>query len=548
MSELNVWNELKTAGVVSGELPQSTAKAATHLWYVRVLQGFAGWVAAVFLLGFLGFGVIGLFEHGTALITMGVIINLSSYVYFKAKPESDFFNQLVLVFSLTGQFLVAFGLLELYGFSNRQWLLLVGLYQLLLMGFINHYLHRFLSTWFAVIALFWGFELLIYTGLGSALVAALFVWLWLDKTGWRVAQEFYEPIAYALGFSLLQLNVQSQLWLNGYWLQSNQAGWVGQNAAGLTALVNSLVLLYFVYRMIEEQRISWSSTAGRLAILAAVIMLFSALPVIGVSSALLVLLVGFARQNKLLQAMGCVALLGFVSWYYYLLNITLLHKSLLLIVIGAVLLLGALVLKYTLLAPKAEAASDARVPEKFTLTHWQKAAAGLTLVLALVGINHAIWQKEQVLLDGQSVFLELAPVDPRSIMQGDYMRLRFAMAQSIRANIPVSSLPGEQVTHDGYVMVKLDERRVGHFYALVNGINNTPNNEQASAETLLKLQYRVRNNRVQFATNAFFFQEGDAQLFNAARYGEFKVAENGELLLVAMYDKDLILLGQNRMN
>ncbi len=71
---------------------------------------------------------------------------------------------------------------------------------------------------------------------------------------------------------------------------------------------------------------------------------------------------------------------------------------------------------------------------------------------------------------------------------------------------------------------------------------------QDSTNGLLKLQYRIRNNRVQFATNAFFFQEGDAKLFDSARYGQFKVAEDGELLLTAMYDKELLLLGQNRMD
>ena len=62
------------------------------------------------------------------------------------------------------------------------------------------------------------------------------------------------------------------------------------------------------------------------------------------------------------------------------------------------------------------------------------------------------------------------------------------------------------------------------------------------------MQYRMRNNRIQFATNAFFFQEGDAKKFQAAKYGEFKVADDGELLLKAMYDKDLKLLGENRLD
>ncbi|WP_323807667.1 MULTISPECIES: GDYXXLXY domain-containing protein [unclassified Marinobacter] len=48
---------------------------------------------------------------------------------------------------------------------------------------------------------------------------------------------------------------------------------------------------------------------------------------------------------------------------------------------------------------------------------------------------------------------------------------------------------------------------------------------------------------VQFATNAFFFQEGDAEYYEAARYGQFWVNEQGEPLLAALYNDDLKQLG-----
>ena len=44
---------------------------------------------------------------------------------------------------------------------------------------------------------------------------------------------------------------------------------------------------------------------------------------------------------------------------------------------------------------------------------------GLVWVSAIVG--WAIWQNEDILAHGRSVRLELAPVDPRSLLQGDYM-------------------------------------------------------------------------------------------------------------------------------
>jgi uncharacterized membrane-anchored protein len=56
----------------------------------------------------------------------------------------------------------------------------------------------------------------------------------------------------------------------------------------------------------------------------------------------------------------------------------------------------------------------------------------------------------------------------------------------------------------------------------------------------------VRNNRVQIATNAFFFQEGREPEFRTARYGEFRVGSNGEPRLTALLDGELKRLGENR--
>jgi uncharacterized membrane-anchored protein len=62
----------------------------------------------------------------------------------------------------------------------------------------------------------------------------------------------------------------------------------------------------------------------------------------------------------------------------------------------------------------------------------------------------------------------------------------------------------------------------------------------------LRLFYRVRANQVKFGTNAFFFQEGDAAKFSAARYGEARVDNAGQMLLVGLRDDKLQKLGSSR--
>jgi uncharacterized membrane-anchored protein len=161
----------------------------------------------------------------------------------------------------------------------------------------------------------------------------------------------------------------------------------------------------------------------------------------------------------------------------------------------------------------------------------------LAIILGLV--NWSIATKEKQLAEGKTVYLELAPVDPRSLMQGDYMALRFCLANEVYDALPKAK--NNQLWHhdvsapDGYVVVSLDERSIGSFKRLYKG--------QALAADEVLMRYRVRNGAVKFATNAFFFQEGQGKYYQPARYGQFRVDDKGELLLVAMFDKDLNKLG-----
>lgn len=170
----------------------------------------------------------------------------------------------------------------------------------------------------------------------------------------------------------------------------------------------------------------------------------------------------------------------------------------------------------------------------------RNAIALATLILALGLINWSILEKEAHLSTGKWVFLELAPVDPRSLMQGDYMALNFSLAANIYDALPKLK-EEKQWRHDinaedGYVVVSLDNRDVASYTRIHAG-------EQLSADESL-LAYRVRDGAIKFATNAFFFQEGDAALYEPAKYGAFRVNEKAELLLVSMHDESLVLLGK----
>ena len=155
--------------------------------------------------------------------------------------------------------------------------------------------------------------------------------------------------------------------------------------------------------------------------------------------------------------------------------------------------------------------------------------AGLA-ILAVVSVS--IYSRERLMNEGGVVLLQLAPIDPRSLMQGDYMALRFQVANDLRSRLAKES------AHDGHVVLTVDERRVASFARVDDG--------SPLAANEVRMRYRLRNAQVKFATNAFFFQEGDAGRYARARYGEFRLGEDGESILTGLRDEQLAVLGLAR--
>ena len=148
-------------------------------------------------------------------------------------------------------------------------------------------------------------------------------------------------------------------------------------------------------------------------------------------------------------------------------------------------------------------------------------ATGALLVLGAV--NFAIVGKERIKRGGEVAYLSLAPVDPRSLMQGDYMALRFALALQLERSGEDGIAP-EREGETRFARVVLDTGRVAQL-------------APAGATDALRLRYRIRHGHVWLGTNAFFFEEGTAERYAGARYGEFRVDRvTGEAVLVGLRD------------
>lgn len=142
------------------------------------------------------------------------------------------------------------------------------------------------------------------------------------------------------------------------------------------------------------------------------------------------------------------------------------------------------------------------------------------LLFLIVFFNWMIFKKERTLSEGKLVLLELAPVDPRSLMQGDFMRLTYAIYR----------LPENHIHPKGYCVVKLDTNNVAQKVRLQK--SEFPLND---GEMLIK--YKSSDNwSFRIGVESYFFEEGKAKKFQNAKYGALRVDEEGNAIIVGLYN------------
>jgi len=514
-------------------------------WYVQGLLGLSAWLATLLLLLFLF--VSGLVQSQQAGMVMGLVLCAVAVAVLRT-DAGPFWRQCATAMGFAGQILVVFGLSESASLSSAcAFVLLLGV---AVYALAPEALLRFLSAWMIALAL----AGLIWLGLVPSLMdedlldmwlnfdaaRATFVWLPVAVTGaWTAAVAFCVghrlartrpnvllPLAWAF-----VLAVQGMVWLAGGtslaqlpMIWSLQPATAVLTAAGVLLPVACALAVLWPRRHLLTAGVLWGVPLGLLALA-----LFW-LPSPGIAFALAWMLLGFGLNRSRLTIFGGLSLLLYLVVYYYQLQIPLLDKALWLG--GAALLfffLRALVWLVPRVMRTAEPPAAAVAEPASASLRWRTAVVLGGLVLALAVVNGAIWQREAVLAHGRVAILELAPVDPRSLMQGDYMALRFAAGNAVMQRFAGNQEAAPPL--DGYVVLVPDQDGVAQVARVQAAAQ-----PQASQE--IALRYRMRGGQVRIVTNAYFFPEGQADRYAAARYGEVRVGEDGTGLLVRMLGAD----------
>lgn len=152
----------------------------------------------------------------------------------------------------------------------------------------------------------------------------------------------------------------------------------------------------------------------------------------------------------------------------------------------------------------------------------------VNLALLLLYFNYSVAKKEEILQNGQLILLELAPVDPRSLMQGDYMELRYKIAAEIHT---------DSIARRGYCVVRLGPKNVANLVRFQKEATPLSLDEIAIGYTT------PHKWSLEIGAESFFFQEGQGKKYEEAKYGGIMVDHAGNSILVGLYDKDLKAIG-----
>lgn len=372
--------------------------------------------------------------------------------------------------------------------------------------------------------------------LGCAAVAAGTAALFVLVDGLAVERAAFGPLGLAFGAAT------AALWLAEARLAAGPLRRVWQPLA-YTLPLALFVPIVFLTQLVREQTL-WPYTFG-FAALAGVVLVRagSELPALagatrwgglaviallaalapdapGLAAGVLLLLLSHLRRNPAMQATALAAIGGFLFFWYYDLQTTLLSKSLAAIGNGAVLLIAAAALRR--LTGQTRETDPQTTKRRLADLRWLAAA----LLLALAVPAWQVAAKERVLADGTPLLLRLRPVDPRSLMQGDYMVLRYAIADDARKT---------GVARHGALVIRLDADGVADLVRIDDG------RPLAAGERLLR--YRLRDGEVRLGAESFFFPEGTGDRYETAAFGELIAVDDGESVLVGLRDAERKRLG-----
>ncbi|MED1785569.1 GDYXXLXY domain-containing protein [Brevibacillus fortis] len=225
------------------------------------------------------------------------------------------------------------------------------------------------------------------------------------------------------------------------------------------------------------------------------------------------------QQNRVRFGIVLGFWFAFLLMKYYDMLWSLLHKSLSLLLLSLVFFIATLWWdrRSKIEWPNSE-------PSIFT----RKALVLLPVILLqFVLIGYQVWSSETILANGKTVKLELVPIDPRSLLQGDYVILGYT----------ISTLDQEDIESGEKIRVVLRQQANGlysysGFYEIEGQWNRTY--EPQSSDVVINGN-TIGSNRVEYGIESYFVPEGTGlEVERNAKYAIVKIGERGDAILESL--------------
>lgn len=297
-----LWQQLAAAALVTGDPPPAASPGPA--WYVTALLGFAAWIAAVFL----SIVIVVLSGAQQSIGIVGALACAGGLLLLRS--QSPFLTQLGLAASIAGQVGMFFGLGSwLHNFHSAA--IAMALILIVPSLLTTNAIYRVWCTAASILLLATALDQWapLTVSLAATIVCAVFLAL-------PQIPRAYGSRAYGYGAAFALLLIDAFSIFGRY--QDPRPGY-------LSGILAGLALVYAAHRLFGN-------------ILYAAIIAVVLIPAQGVAAALVLILIGFGRAAPVLTGLGIAAGLAYLSNYYYALSLTLLHKSLVLMGSGLLLL------------------------------------------------------------------------------------------------------------------------------------------------------------------------------------------------------------------
>ncbi|WP_270182207.1 GDYXXLXY domain-containing protein [Alkalihalobacillus sp. CinArs1] len=223
------------------------------------------------------------------------------------------------------------------------------------------------------------------------------------------------------------------------------------------------------------------------------------------------------KRHLLSYWVGITFLFAFLVYKYYDFAWALFHKSITLL-IASFIMFG--VTWYLSKKDKREV----KVSPSFVKTKWKPLL--LIVIVMTAFIFYQGFQNEMIVRNGTEMKLKLAPIDPRSMLQGDYVHL----------NYEISTLNNVKIDRQKKITVVLEKNDEGyHEYSGIYGVEGNWNDAYTPSSSDVIINGVLNGNgSVHYGIESFFIQEGTGAKYEEMEYAIVKVGSNGNAILTEL--------------